>query len=196
MSATPTERGSVLVITGPPGSGKSTVAPRLARRLGPSVACIESDWFWTTIHAGFVEPWRPESDHQNRTVLRAATSAAAELAIGGYRVVVDGVIGPWHLAHITSILDARGIGLDYAVLRPALATCLARAEARSAEPPRVPGHPPLAASGPIRHMWAQFADLGDYEAHVLDPTGHDPAWTVDRLEGLLAAGHLRIDPAT
>lgn len=180
------------MISGPPGSGKSTVAPLVARRLGPTVACVEADWFWTTITTGFVDPWLAESDHQNQTVLRAVVSAAAELAVGGYDVVVEGVLGPWHFPTVEPILDAAGIDLDYVVLRPSLATCLARAEARAAEPARVPGHPALAASGPIRHMWEQFGDLGPYEAHVLDTSERSVAATVDDVLRLQAAGRLRV----
>lgn len=38
--------------------------------------------------------------------------------------------------------------------------CLDRAVARRDEPPRAAGHPPLGDTGPIRHMWQQFADIG------------------------------------
>lgn len=184
--------GAVLVITGPPGSGKSTVAPLVAEQIGGLVACIEADWFWTTLKGGYIEPWRPESNHQNETILRAVTSAAAALASGGYQVVIDGVIGPWHLPIAGSLLQTDGIDLDYAVLRPDLATCLARAEERALEPPRVPGHPALRASGPIRHMWEQFSDLGDLGAHVIDTTAQDLASTVGLLVRLRAAGSLRV----
>ena len=91
-----------------------------------------------------------------------------------------------------SILDANGVGLDYVVLRPDLATCLARAEKRSADPIRVPGHPPLTARGPIRHMWEQFGDLGRFESHALDTTELDEASTVDAIVDLRAAGGLRV----
>ena len=73
----------VLLVTGPPGSGKSTVAPLVAAHFDLAV-CMEADWFWTTIVRGHVDPWLPEADEQNRTVLRTAAAAAAELADGGY----------------------------------------------------------------------------------------------------------------
>jgi hypothetical protein len=189
-SAGPT--GAVLVVTGPPGAGKSTVAPLVAAGLEPPTACIEADWFWTTISSGFIPPWEPESDHQNRTILRSTMAVAAEMGAGGYRVVIDGVIGPWHLPVATSALAPSGVDLDYVVLRPDLATCLARAARRAGEPARVPGHPPLTASGPIRHMWDQFADLGPYETHVVDTTDLDATETVDRITRLRAAGRLRV----
>ena len=49
---------SLLILSGPPGAGKSTVAPLVAADADPSVR-LESDWFWTTFVNGFVEPWLP-----------------------------------------------------------------------------------------------------------------------------------------
>ena len=61
----------MLVLAGPPGAGKSTVARLVAARFERS-ACIESDWFFTTIANGFVAPWELAAHDQNRTLLRAA----------------------------------------------------------------------------------------------------------------------------
>src|SRR3546814_10822130 len=127
------------------------------------LACIESDWFWTTIKTGFIPPWEPTAEQQNLAVVRSVASVAAEMASGGYHVVVEGLVGPWHLPVVAEVLGAAGVGLEYVVLRPDLATCLARATARAGEPPRVADNPPLTTSGPIRTMWEQLADLGPHE---------------------------------
>lgn len=118
-------------------------------------------------------------------------AAAAEMAEGGYQVVIDGIVGPWHLPVVASVLDARGIDLDDVVLRPDLATCLGRARGR-AEPPRVPGHPPLAESAPVRRMWDQFSDLGRYEEHVIDTARLDDEASADAVCRALEAGVLRV----
>ena len=167
----------MLIITGPPGAGKSTVARAVAERSERAV-CIEADWFWTTIVSGFVAPWLPESDAQNRAVLRAFLSAAAELEHGGFDTVIDGIVGPWMFDVVADVLGDRTEQLDYLVLRPSLETCLERATTR-ASVERVPGHPPLTDFGPIRHMWAQFADLGEFEPHVLDTTALTVDETID-----------------
>jgi len=193
MSAAGRARPGVVALSGPPASGKSTVAPRLATRLGPRSVCLEGDWFWTTITAGFIEPWRPEADGQNRAVLRAGFAAAAELATGGFAVVVDGVLGPWHLPAVTGLLAERGVDLDYVVLRADLATTLGRAAARAGDAPRVPGNPPLADTGPIRALWEQFGDLGAHERHVVDTTDLDAAATVDAVTAGLVAARFRVD---
>jgi predicted kinase len=154
------------VLTGPPGSGKSTVSRLVAERFDPA-ACVESDWFWTTLVRGHVLPWLPEADAQNRTVLRAFAAAAGELAGGGYTVVVDGIIGPWYLDLVTDLLARTGAEVHYVVLRPPLDVAVARVTARVGEE-RVPGHPALVEEGPVRFMWEQFADLGRHEIHVVD----------------------------
>ncbi len=187
-----TSTGTVLIVTGPPGAGKSTVAPLVAARLGPLVATIEADWFWTIVTAGFIPPWEPTSNDQNRTVLRSVISAAAEMATGGYQVLIDGVIGPWHLPVVTDVLESRGVDLDYVVLRPDLETCLDRARARATGQARVPDHPPLTASGPIRHMWNEFGHLGRYESHVIDTSRLDHEASADEVRRALVAGELRV----
>ena len=182
----PVSPGPILLITGPPGAGKSTVARLVADRFDPAV-CLESDWFWTTIVRGHRAPWLPEADSQNRTVLRAWAAAAAELAGGGYMVVVDGIIGPWFLDLVTALLDRTGGDVHYTVLRPPLEVALARATARVADE-RVPGHRALVEEGPIRQLWEGFQDLGCYEGHVLDNGSLDPGQTASAVCARMAEG--------
>ena len=74
--------GSLLVVTGPPGSGKSTVSKVLAERAGPS-ALIEGDQFFAFLARDAIEPWLPESHAQNTVVLSA---------VGGLR---RPIYAPW-----------------------------------------------------------------------------------------------------
>ena len=181
-------RGPVLLLTGPPGAGKSTVADLVARRFDRAV-CLEADWFWTTIVRGLRPPWTTEADDQNRTVLTAWATAAAAFADGGYSVVVDGIIGPWHLDLVSAALGGPECETHYVVLRPPLAVTLARARSRV---PRSARSAPLTAEEPIRTMWERFAELGPYEDHVLDSSDLGPQETAELVWARLASGSNRL----
>ena len=155
-------------------------------------ACIEADWWWTTIVRGFEPPWSPAADTQNHTVMRSVVAAASTMARGGYRVVLDGVVGPWMLEPVLDELERNAVGSDYVVLRPDLAVCLERAALRRDQPPRVAGHPPLSDTGPIRDMWNQFADLGPYESHVIDTGRLGPAQSARRVLEAVDGGGMRL----
>ena len=65
--------GELIVVTGPPGAGKSTVARVLADRF-PRSALVTGDSFFAFVSGGWVAPWLPEAHEQNDVVLRAAAS--------------------------------------------------------------------------------------------------------------------------
>src|SRR3954467_3610914 len=86
--------GSLIVVTGPPGAGKSSVARVLADAAHRSVL-IEGDAFFGFLASGAIEPGLPASSDQNTIVTQAAASAAGAFVRGGYATVYDGIVGPW-----------------------------------------------------------------------------------------------------
>jgi predicted kinase len=177
----------LVVIAGPPGAGKTTVSRLVAMRFEPPACLIESDWWWTTIVKGHIPPWLPEAEEQNRTVVRSFAAAAVAMAGGGFPTVLEGVIGPWMLDEVLSLAAAARLQVHYVVLRPTLEVSLHRATSRAGEE-RVAGHPALSDPEPVRMLWHQFADLGQFERNVVDNTSMRPDEAAEHVFELVRTG--------
>lgn len=177
----------VIVQAGPPGAGKTTTAPAIARRYDRAVH-LHTDDFWGCIASGGIPPYLPESEEQNRTVMTVIREAAFAYAEGGFVTVVDGVVGPWMidlLAPPTGRKDSPAI--HYIVLRPDRAETLRRALART-DPSA------LVDEGPVDMMWSQFEDLGAFEDHVLDTTAQTPEETVSAVRDAISSRAFLLAP--
>jgi predicted kinase len=177
------ETSTVIVLTGSPGVGRTTVARILAERARLSVH-LHADDFWHFIRQGFVAPYLPESHRQNEVVIDALIAAAFAYAGGGYTVILDGIVGPWFLEPFVRASKSRGVPIDYVVLRSDEQTTMLRAIARTKGE--------LTDPGPVRHMHRQFADLGELERHVIDSTNLTPEETADAIEVGLVKGAFRL----
>jgi predicted kinase len=151
----------LVVVTGPPGAGKSSVAQALADGF-PRTALVRGDDFFGYVSRGWVAPWLVEAREQNDVVLTAAASAAGRFAVGGYTVVYDGVVGPWFLRAFAAATGLRA--LSYVVLLPSESACVTRVAERS-------GHG-FTDPDATRRMHRQFAAADVAPQHVLvEPDG-------------------------
>ena len=171
--------GEVIVVTGPPGAGKSTVAEELAALLDPS-ALVTGDDFFGFLRSGGIPPWREDAHEQNAVVIEAAAAATGRMA-GYCEVVYDGVIGPWLLE--TFLAATRLEYLHYAVLLPPLDACLQRVRNRQGH-----GFTDLDAAA---HMWQDFHRAQIDPRHLLDNHQQSSTEVVRTLVQWLEEGAIR-----
>lgn len=169
----------MLVVSGPPGAGKSTVASLLADRLSPS-ALVEGDEFFRFLRAGMIDPWLTAAQEQNEGITRIQASVAAQYRDSGYHTVFDGVLGPWFLDAFRASAGA----FDYAVLLPPVETCLDRIQTRV-------GHR-FGNDNAARSMHRQFVDAAIETRHVFDSDARTAADIADVIIDRREAGSLAL----
>ena len=176
--------GEILVLTGPPAAGKTTVAEIIVGQWGLSVQ-LQADYFWDEfIRNGFLRPWMPESHEQNTTVINAIAAAAVEYAKGGYSVLVDGIVGPWFVELVSETFADHGVRWHYAILLPASDVNVERSRSRSK----------AITQEVLEKMHSEFtAHLAGYEKHVVDSTHLDATQTAEAVNKKMEAGELHVE---
>jgi predicted kinase len=173
--------GTVIVVSGSPGVGKSTVSRLVAAEFERSVH-VRADDVMASVVSGWVDPNLPEAGAQNEAVGGAIAVSAMSFAGDGYVTVVDGYLFPDGVAGLAAACAVRDLSCHYVVLIADLDTCWARASGRGE------GRWPLELE-PFAAVNARFAALELDTRHVID--GSPPPETVrDAVLSAFRAGSL------
>ena len=183
---------STLIVNGPPGSGKSTVAQLLAEE-SPRGVRLPGDAFWHFV-VGHTPPGLPEAEEQNRIVIGALASAAVAYDLGGYEVFVDAVVRPAYLDIFLATYARRP--LDQVVLMPSLETAVERALARADSDPSVlMTSDQLTAPDRIAEQVEQRYALFAETPNALATDGLTAEQSAAEIRALVQSGRARINPA-
>ena len=174
-------QGRIIVITGSPGTGKTTTASIVAKDsdMDKSVH-MHTDDFFHYLSKGAIPPHLPESNEQNLVVIEAFLEAAKRYARGGYDVIVDGIVGPWFLEPWKALAQ-EDYEVHYIVLRASKKETMKRAMERS----KLDRKTNIEL---VETMWAQFSSLGVYESNVIDTTTFTIKDTVSAIKERVACG--------
>jgi predicted ATPase len=170
----------IVIVSGPPGAGKSTVCDSLCERYDRTVH-LETDDAYAWIRMGFIQPWKPGSAPQNMMVSRACARAAVAFAREHYGVFIDGVISPLHLAAYIEELAEAAVPVHYAVILPSVATIIQRSNERE-----------KIIAGANNDMFvrthAMFANAAPPPGFTIDNDGMTADQTADRIMNACGRG--------
>ena len=174
-------QGRIIVITGSPGTGKTTTASIVAKESNMDKSVhMHTDDFFHYLSKGAIPPHLPESNEQNLVVIEAFLEAAKRYARGGYDVIVDGIVGPWFLAPWRALVRA-DYEVHYIVLRASKEETMKRAVERSKLDRKT--NVEL-----VETMWEQFCNLGIYESNVIETTTYSIQEAVFAVKEKISSG--------
>lgn len=177
--------GRIVVITGSPGTGKTTVSAIVAKGSSMEKSVhMHTDDFYHYLSKGGIPPYLPEADAQNLIVIEALLEAAKRFARGGYEVIVDGIIGPWFLGPWLDLVQ-EGYEVHYIILKATKEETMKRAIGRS----KLDRETNMEL---VETMWEQFCDLGIYEPNVIDTTELSIDGTVSKIKERIESGTAKL----
>lgn len=178
---------SIIILTGPPGSGKTAAGDILARKSPHKSVHMRADLFFDWIRNGFIPPDQPESLQQNQVALTALAVSALTYLRGGYEVIMDGIVGPWFLPVLHAAFVKAQAPANYVVLRASPEVAIARSLTRNrSETER--------EMESIRALHEAFAQLGPLEPHVVDTSFISADQAAVEVRNALASGRFVLRP--
>ncbi len=170
----------VLILTGPPGIGKSSVAEALAERYD-RVAHIPVDTLRHFITpTGYVAPGKPEFERQHGLAVRNACDLARNFLAERIAVIIDDVvITRADLDVYLSQLKEAGVPVHCIRLMAPLDACQARNRERKDE--RQP-------ASSVEAVWRQFEAAGELPGSTIDTEMLDAHEAADRVQALTTSG--------
>jgi hypothetical protein len=168
---------SIILLSGPPGAGKTTVAAAMvANAPEAKVANIEGDKFWFFAAKGGGGP-----RELSPIVMPAMIGAALPYARAGFTTIVDFTIGPWFLPAVKPA--AQDVALDFVILCPSLAECKRRAGGRTEG---------VIDYAPYVELHEAFAQFPGFDRHMISDDAPSAEETAARIWTGVRDGAFRV----
>jgi adenylate kinase family enzyme len=169
----------ILILSGPGGAGKTTVAQALADRYD-RVAHIPVDVVRHFVTAtGYARFGRPGFEKQRALGTRNACALARNFVAERFAVIIDDVGADEELAAYLEGLRPAGAPIHYVRLVPSLEVCLARNAGREEE---------RMAPGRVAEQYREFVAAIEPAGVTIDNSEMSPEVAADRVQALTTSG--------
>ena len=167
----------VLLLTGPPGAGKTTASKEFAKTANGTWACVEQDAIRQLVQAGFKnpsDPWTKDTEAQMNASIDICGDMAKRYQQYGINCIVDCFITLDSYTHDKWQKTLKGIDYKIIVLLPAVEKAVARNNQRTGDN--------RLAEALIRNQHEEFsAWSNDQRATIIDSTNMNVADVVQAI---------------